>query len=323
MSRSHRIRRALVATVGALAASWVLVPSTSATVDTTNYYTVSDDGGIDDEVGQKDLTQQGWTYEDADTRQILVAFFNFDEVVTKGGNTLDGCLLFDANDNDLVDFAQCGTTGKSDVSGGAPKASTLYTCKDTRADRCAQATVKLGASADTTCYEVDRNAPKGFAGDPDPDTRIYCRVRLTDVGVDSGKGELLNTCSYPSAEPNSDPSDCVVNPGKAEPTAAGTTSVYPNASITLTDWREGGNASTVDFYLYGLGDTGCTSAEIYHVSVTPIAVPMTLTAVAATANTSFALTTNGMYYWKVVYSGNDQNYGVTLDCGTLSTYVEL
>jgi hypothetical protein len=48
------------------------------------------------------------------------------------------------------------------------------------------------------------------------DTVATCSIALADFG-DPDAAELLDVCTYPSEQPNSDPSDCVVAP--TDPTA--------------------------------------------------------------------------------------------------------
>ena len=52
------------------------------------------------------------------------------------------------------------------------------------------------------------------AGYPN-DVRVTCTIQLADFGVSLSDLELINTCSYPSQQPNSDPSDCVLIPRDA------------------------------------------------------------------------------------------------------------
>ena len=106
-SALSRGRRRLVVTVAvALAMTPLLADRASAYPDTTGYRAVLDAQGMDDVPGQKDLTQQGYKT----TASQVDVFFNFDDVVNKGGNTLGGCTLFDSNDNGNANFAMCVTT---------------------------------------------------------------------------------------------------------------------------------------------------------------------------------------------------------------------
>ena len=306
-----RGRRRLVAVAAvALAMTPLLADSASAYPDTTGYRTVLDAQGMDDVPGQKDLTQQGYKT----TVSQVDVFFNFDDVVTKGGNTLGGCTLFDSNDNGNANFALCVTTGATDTT--TPQASTLYSCKDVRTDRCASGVVLSGSSrsAASTCSAIIKAQAPAFALDADNDTRVYCSVVLADVGATSAT--LLNTCAYSSAEPNSDPADCVSAPPKARPTATAADWVYPNATITITGWSNTGiETDTVTFSLYN--ENTCTATPIYTTTATIASASI------STANTTFALTTDGTYYWKIDSTGNDANNPFSIGCGVVTTIVDL
>lgn len=81
-------------------------------------------------------------------------------------------------------------------------------------------------------------------------------------GTASTTAVLLNTCSYPSGEPNSDPSDCVVIPGKAHPSVATSLKLIPEDSATLSN--NVGTRGSVTFELYqDLGNEGdCDATEL-------------------------------------------------------------
>lgn len=311
-TRRRRIRGAGALTAAVLATATLMVGGADAYPSIDGYSVLSDEQGIDDVPGQKDLTQQGWQLDDGH----VDVFFSFDEVVTRGGNTLTGCTLFDSDGDGLTNFALCAVTGARDTS--TPQSSTLYSCRDVRVDRCANATVVplLERSADTTCGYLNKAQTAAFVADPDADTRVYCTVVLDDVGAESA--ELLNTCAYSSAEPNSDPADCVRAPDKADPSATGATWVYPNATISVTGWAEGGintgDFDKVQFALYDSAD--CSTTALYTQTV---AAGTTVT----TTNTSVKVETDGTYYWHVVYTGNNLNNPFTLSCGTLQTTVDL
>src|ERR1051325_1364978 len=111
------------------------------------YFAVADSGGANNGPGQKDLTQMGW-FEDVTTSggPYIDLFWSWDEITIGGGNTLDGCALFDSNGNTLIDFAICGSaTGKS--GGMYLKSVTAYTCIDSRNDRCGSPVVKSFAAS--------------------------------------------------------------------------------------------------------------------------------------------------------------------------------
>jgi hypothetical protein len=106
------------------------------------------------------------------------------------------------------------------------------------------------------------------------DTPIFCTIVLADVGATTAK--LLNTCSYPSAEPNSDPSDCVLVPGRANPSATTTPRLVPQDWAVVTGVATGGSTSgTADgkivFSLYSTSDCSGTGLFTQAISVSATA----------------------------------------------------
>ncbi len=110
--------------------------------------------------------------------------------------------------------------------------------------------------------------------DPFPAGRDYprdtvgaCSVNLPDIG--SGTAQLIDVCSYPSQQPNSDPSDCVIyqhNTGRLEVRHVLSPSYNPGRFNLLIDGSV--KASPV-------GDGGTTGEQIvpagqHSVSVTTI-----------------------------------------------------
>ena len=171
---------------------------------------VSDEQGANDEPGQKDLTRLGIDYAGLPT--AVWVQFNLDDTAWSGANTGDGCTLFDTDDDLNVNFALCAT-----VSGDPAtiQSTTLYACTaDAKVDRCTGPSL-LTKSATTTCSAtISASDPFGPAAPNGPgdyfpnDAVVTCTILLSDVGAASA--ELVNVCSYPSQEPNSDPSDCVL-----------------------------------------------------------------------------------------------------------------
>lgn len=153
-----------------------------------------DSAGANDEPGQKDLTKM---CIDSVTGQIS---WNWDEISVNGANTLDGCALFDTDGDGFVNRAICIST-----TDGVTFTKTAYTCNDTRVDRCAGA--NTGTPAVSTCSLGVTNTDPFPAGAENPkDLTATC----TPNASDSGGGTLIDVCSYPSGQPNSDPSDCVM-----------------------------------------------------------------------------------------------------------------
>lgn len=176
---------------------------------------VVDDQGPDDEPGQKDLSQLTVEY----TGGILTfSGWNWDDTATSGANTRDGCSLFDSNNNMLADWSLCVI-----VESDGSYTVKLYSCDaDANADRCSGPTEVTTFSSTCTASVVADSDPFGANTlhddtndcDIDPacytsDTVASCTIQLADF-VGASSATLLNVCSFPSQEPNSDPSDCVV-----------------------------------------------------------------------------------------------------------------
>ncbi|MEO6651372.1 MAG: hypothetical protein ABIP17_01785 [Ilumatobacteraceae bacterium] len=174
-----------------------------------------DDGGPDDQPGQKDLNSLSVDYGALGATNILVTF-NFDDTSTSGANTLDGCALFDTDGDGFANFAQCQT-----ISSDGSQVVSQYRCTaDSRADRCAGPEVVTGFASTSTAAIVPGSDPFRGVGSHTSgntcSTRVACYTDdyvvtaniavLQDFG---GSASLINVCSYPSIQPNSDPSDCV------------------------------------------------------------------------------------------------------------------
>src|SRR5206468_10425035 len=100
---------------------------------------------------------------------------------------------------------------------GQTSAPTCYTCTDTRPNRC---TGSVAVACTSTCGSSSNADP--YSGNPAHtgnvckagtgfdclanDTLVSCCVHAVDTGAGA---VLVDVCSYPSSNPNSDPSDCV------------------------------------------------------------------------------------------------------------------
>ena len=139
---------------------------------------------------------------------------------------------------------------------------------------------------------------------------------------------LINTCSYPSQEPNSDPSDCVFTPGNAVTSTVtlvkntagdpdtniaddssvpiGTVAYDTAALLNTTDSPTG----TVTYYVE-LGDASCSIAGATSLGA------KTVGAGGAVPNSdTITLTAPGTYEFWAVYSGGPGNNGSTSTCGS-------
>jgi len=172
----------------------------------------NDEQGANDQPGQKDLTRHG--IETPAPGQLSVAW-NWDVTGLSGNNTGDACALFDTNTDSKVNFALCVTIGGNP----ADELSTrVYSCGDDKVDRCTSPATLVGSEAQgnigSSCSVAQSGDDPFTAGASYPDdTKATCNVDLGDVGASSAT--LVNTCSYPSEQPNSDPSDCVLVPRDA------------------------------------------------------------------------------------------------------------
>ncbi len=160
-----------------------------------------DANGANDQPGQKDLTKMCF---DMDTSASVKTTWQWDEIAWSGNNTGDACNLFDTDNDGNANFALCVIIGNSPA---VIQSTTLYSCDDSRSDRCKDASA-LVKSSSTVCT-VDQNTEDPFtAGALSPqDTEGSCSIVPSDVGGTSSK--LLYVCSYPSQQPNSNPSDCI------------------------------------------------------------------------------------------------------------------
>ncbi len=208
-----------------------------------------DDGGADDQPGQKDLNFLE-TGIDIDVPGELYVNWGLDNTDWSGNNSGDVCVLFDNDDNGFADYSFCVTVQ------GAPAAITvqqLYSCGDAAPDKCTNPIVPIAFTSDAGADPGTGNliAPiDPFGNTPDnpltkdiiedilnpnpyydPDhvvgntcsyntgvlpTEIcytndtYVWATFTELDLfNMGNPEMINVCSYPSSEPNSAPSDCV------------------------------------------------------------------------------------------------------------------
>ena len=225
-ARRTRVRRLSVAllaaitlVVGITAAGQLSVAEAAGTV------VAVDDAGADDEPGQKDLNWLSIDYG-APGATALTVKWGWDDTATSGANTRDAGSLFDTDGDGFANYSLYVT-----VETDGSYTTQLYSCAaDSRTDRCAgPALVGTFASTATVAVPADSD-PFGVPGSADYDaahvTGNTCRdtpaatrrtpsrpptSSLADFG-NPADAFLLNVCSYPSGEPNSDPSDCVFAP---------------------------------------------------------------------------------------------------------------
>jgi hypothetical protein len=196
-----------------------------------------DDQGADDEPGQKDLSF--FTFEGIGTTSVAITW-GWDDTSWSGSNSGDACALIDVDLSATpggppldgkANFAYCVTVKGTPATTFATR---MYKCGNKSSDRCSQKTVLINNPASTASASVSGNAdPFGTHATPptpdtfDPahitgntcgtqpgcftdDTVAVVNLLLSDTGATTGT--VLNVCSYPSQEPNSDPSECVLAP---------------------------------------------------------------------------------------------------------------
>jgi prealbumin domain-containing protein len=168
--------------------------------------------GANDQPGQKDLTAHA-TYL---TLNDLYVGWKWDDTGLSGTNTGDGCALFDTDGDGKVNGALCVT-----ISGAAAtwQSTRVYTCGDTKNDRCTSGGIQV-MTITSKCSVTDHATATFGSG---TDTQATCKVGLADFQGTVANTTMLNTCSYPSQQPNSAPNDCVLIPG-----------VLPNGAIEIT-----------------------------------------------------------------------------------------
>jgi hypothetical protein len=182
------------------------VATTEAGFDETGPLCENDVQGKDDEPGQKDLTRfcRGTSDATLCTNFDFPIKWNWDITALSGKNTGDACALFDTDGDGFANYALCVTIGNSPAAqlANSPR---LYQCDDTRVDRCQ--IVSQITNFSSTCSVAQTASDPFNAGGLD--TTATCCIDLGDLGNAAG-ARLMDVCSYPSQQPNSDPSDCVV-----------------------------------------------------------------------------------------------------------------
>ncbi|HET7530506.1 MAG TPA: hypothetical protein VFJ98_06065 [Mycobacteriales bacterium] len=192
----------------------------------SNYFTVVDSGGVNDENGggQLELTQMG---RDDSAGGFYQLFWSWDGTDFQS-QTGDACALFDSDGDGNINFDICaqienggsGTIVQTDVS------PTAHTCGDAKDDRCTTpGDVSPGAGqlvagpiedlSDTGGNLVTATDPfagqVGAAASPN-DSTIAVKIAKSLLPDDA---QLVNVCDYESIANggNNNPNDCIVNPG--------------------------------------------------------------------------------------------------------------
>lgn len=136
--------------------------------------------------------------------------FDLDVTGLSGANTADACWLVDSDNNTNVDRALCFSMSGNPLT---LQQTRFFTCNDTTSTTCGGASEipstalcainsALGASQHLLTCPSDTT-----------DTAIECSVPVTELGWTSGVIVLVRGCTYNSAQPNSNPADCIVDNG--------------------------------------------------------------------------------------------------------------
>ena len=254
-----------------------------------NFSFVNDQDGADDEPGQKDLN----AHANATNSFGFWTAVKWDVTGLKGNNSADACFLFDTNSNDLVDAAACVTVKKTPAEFNS---LVIYTCGDTRDDRCTNPEV-VSAGTDgyhTECF-ITNPVSDPFHGNTS-DTQATCYIDLTEIDATTPP-TLINTCSYPSREPNSDPSDCIVTIGSSITTLSSGSAVW-TATLNDTATLSPSNATgTVTFQLFS--DADCATTPVFTSSAIQVSGG---TASTSTTITNVTVDGDGIYYWIATYT---------------------
>jgi Prealbumin-like fold domain len=220
----------------------------ATTIFTDAFFFNNDDGGVDDiNSNQVDLNQMGT--DEINLPNTLGVKFNWDDTGWTGGNTGDACALFDTDvpTNGRSNYALCVKVGEKNA---VHKATSLWSCNDSRSDRCAGqslvwttlpgAVPQPPAGTQTTCTASVTPSDPFTHGSGNvctgsncrtQDTVAACSIKLSEVSAQDAF--LINVCTFPSDQPNSNPFDCVITPDngfltivKSAEEAASTTFVF-------------------------------------------------------------------------------------------------
>jgi len=222
----------------------------STTFTDTDTFCQNDVEGANDEPGQKDLTRMCYTPDTS----TLATNWQWDEINWTGGNTGDACNLFDTDNDGKINFSLCVTVS------GAPasiQTTTLYSCGDAKTDRCTNPISVISHSSSTSCNTTTVNTDPFSAGANYPqDTQGSCSILLSDIGSVSTT-KLVDVCSYPSQEPNSDPSDCIIATQAQTAKLEVVKKLVPSNDTGLYDLSIDGSVLTT-----GVGDGGTTHEQV-------------------------------------------------------------
>jgi hypothetical protein len=283
---------------------------------------VGDQSGPNDEPGQKDLTAQAAAFDGS----TFYSAWKWDDTSWSGKNTGDGCSLFDSDGDGLVNFAVCVTVGTKNAT---ELSTRVYSCGDTRSDRCTNPILLIGTEGSTSTNDWCSVASATGQFDAS-DTQATCNISQLAADIGSAAtgivgANLINTCSYPSQEPNSDPSDCVIIIANVDVTVSTTSAGTITWTATLSDSAtlSPSNATgSVTFKLYS--DSTCST--LIWTSDADTSAPFSSgttggSPVGGNVITDTSVNSDGKYYWIADYTPSGAFNGDSSNCGELVTIV--
>jgi hypothetical protein len=289
---------------------------------------VGDVQGADDEPGQKDLTAQSSAFDSVSPFHFFTAW-KWDVLKLNGGNTGDACSLFDTGTADgLANFAVCVTIAGDPASESSTR---VYSCNNTRAERCAGATLvgTEGINSSANWCTVTNPASGQFDAS---DTQATCDITQVDADLAAigplGSTQLLNSCSYPSQEPGSDPSDCVVTITNVNTSLTTLSSGTTTWSATLNDTAQLSPTTatgSVVFKLWGVNTAGVCSTLVWQSAAVTVGAGGTATTVGAGTTSGSNIITNTttdadkVFYWTVDYTPTGAFNASSSACGEATT----
>ena len=203
--------------------------------------------GVNDQPVQKDLTTMciDYDYNTAHPTTPTITYeylmsWNWDDAQRTGtGQSADACSLYDTDNDGYVNYSLCVSFTNGDFYADpkvppyqVPGYPVLYSCNDSTAYNCpgsnkiasvdgADGSLVLTSTCSVTLSMDDPfgpSPPDVEEGDYYPyDTKATCEIDLDDIPVENPI--LLDVCSYPSQEPGSAFSDCIlysITTGKLE-----------------------------------------------------------------------------------------------------------
>jgi hypothetical protein len=242
----------------------------------TALITVIDDGGPDDVGGSSQRDLNAMAIDFAALPTSLAVNWNWDNTGFTGGNTGDACSLYDTDNDGFANFALCVVVNSNPATYVSTR---LYSCNDTRTDRCAGDTLIGDDDGGTPEPSIASVCSASVVANSDPfqtnpahtaskcgiasscvqnDTVAVCTVQTSDLGG-AADPFLLNVCAYPSQQPNSDPADCVVTPNSGFLTIVKVANPSDSTTFTFNTNRPSPPAPPTSFSITGSGSASLIS----------------------------------------------------------------